>query len=97
MKPPQVYQFEGFRLDVRRRLLSKDGKPLPLRPKVFKTLLLLIQNAGERVTKDQLINWIKNDYSKNIDEEFGEILITAGAGDIDMLVEPIKESLNWDL
>ena len=56
--------------------------------------LLMEQNNPKRVmTKDQLMNWIKNDYSKNIDEEFGEILITAGAGDIDMLVEPIKKIL----
>jgi hypothetical protein len=30
---------------------------------------------------------------KNINKEFGAVLITAGAGDIDMLVEPIKKEL----
>lgn len=42
------------------------------------------------MTKEQLMNWIKNDYVRNINTEFGEVLITAGAGDIDMLVEPIR-------
>jgi UDP-N-acetylmuramate--alanine ligase len=39
------------------------------------------------------MTWIKNDYVKNANKEFGELLITAGAGDIDMLVEPIEEEL----
>ena len=30
---------------------------------------------------------------KKIDREFGSILVMAGAGDIDMLVEPVKEIL----
>ncbi|MDP9229144.1 MAG: Mur ligase family protein, partial [Bacteroidota bacterium] len=43
--------------------------------------------------KEELMNWIENDYSKNINAEFGDVLITAGAGDIDALVEPIKNVL----
>jgi UDP-N-acetylmuramate--alanine ligase len=46
-------------------------------------------------TKDELLQWIKNDYVRDINTEFGEILITAGAGDIDMLVEPIKNELKY--
>jgi WD40 repeat protein/DNA-binding winged helix-turn-helix (wHTH) protein len=65
--PPQIYQFESFRMDVRRRLLSRDGKPLPLRPKVFKTLLLLVQNAGDKVTKEQLMAEIWPDTIVNED------------------------------
>lgn len=41
------------------------------------------------LTSEELMSWIKNDFSKTLNKEFGEILITAGAGDIDMLVEPI--------
>ncbi len=49
---------------------------------------------GKRVmTKDELMNWIKKDFSKTLNKEFGEVLITAGAGDIDTLVEPIKQIL----
>ena len=44
--------------------------------------------------KGELMNWIKNDYAGSIDKEFGNILITAGAGDIDVLVGSIKDSLN---
>jgi UDP-N-acetylmuramate--alanine ligase len=31
------------------------------------------------------------DKSKNIYKEFGEVIITAGAGDIDAVVQPLKE------
>lgn len=45
------------------------------------------------MTKEQLLTWIKNEYTKKVNREFGEILITAGAGDIDTLVNTIKETL----
>ena len=45
------------------------------------------------MTKDELMTWIKNNYAKTLNKEFGDVLITAGAGDIDMLVEPIKNEL----
>jgi len=45
------------------------------------------------VSKDELLKWVKSDYVKNVNTEFGQVLITAGAGDIDMVVEPIKEIL----
>ena len=43
--------------------------------------------------KEELLNWIKKDYAATLNKEFGEVLITAGAGDIDVLVEPIKNEL----
>jgi UDP-N-acetylmuramate--alanine ligase len=45
------------------------------------------------LTKVQLMNWVKNDFSKTVNKDFGEVLITAGAGDIDTLIEPIKKEL----
>jgi UDP-N-acetylmuramate--alanine ligase len=43
--------------------------------------------------KENLMNWIRNDFTKTLNKEFGEIVITAGAGDIDLMVEPIKKEL----
>jgi UDP-N-acetylmuramate--alanine ligase len=37
-----------------------------------------------------LIEWAKN-YIKKVNKEFGEVIITAGAGDIDALVTPLKK------
>jgi UDP-N-acetylmuramate--alanine ligase len=44
----------------------------------------------EIVEKDELVNWM-SEYAKNIDKEFGEVIITAGAGDIDTLLQPLKK------
>lgn len=45
------------------------------------------------MSKEELVDWVKIDYATNVNAEFGEVLITAGAGDIDMLVEGIAKSL----
>jgi len=34
----RFYEFENFRLDPARRFLVRDGKLVPLKPKVFDTL-----------------------------------------------------------
>ena len=46
------------------------------------------------MTKDELMGWIKDQYRTGIVKQPGNVLITAGAGDIDMLVAPIKTLLN---
>ena len=58
MKSPHGYQFDAFRVDIRRRLLFRNDRHVPVRPKVFQTLLLLIQNAGDKVTKEHLLSEI---------------------------------------
>ena len=42
------------------------------------------------VEKNELVEWMHG-YAKKIDKEFGEVIITAGAGDIDTLLQPLKE------
>jgi len=49
------YMFGPFRFDPAERLLLRDGRPVPVSPKVNETLLLLVQNAGHLVDKDDLI------------------------------------------
>jgi len=44
------------------------------------------------VTKEGLMNWM-SEHVKNIDKEFGEVIVMAGAGDIDALVNPVKKIL----
>ncbi|HEV8286206.1 MAG TPA: UDP-N-acetylmuramate--L-alanine ligase [Chitinophagaceae bacterium] len=53
-----------------------------------------MKNENKKIlSKSELMSWIEKGYFKNINTEFGEVLITAGAGDIDMLVDPIKKIL----
>jgi TolB-like protein/DNA-binding winged helix-turn-helix (wHTH) protein len=51
----RVYEFGRFRLDADERLLERDGNPLPLTPKLFDTLLLLVKNGGHLMSKDELM------------------------------------------
>lgn len=49
-----VYVFDQYRLDVRERRLWKGDDLVPLREKVFDTLVLLIEGAGRLRTQDEL-------------------------------------------
>ena len=51
-----------------------------------------LKNKGV-MSKEELISRLQSDYEKKMNKEFGEILITAGAGDIDALVQPVKNIL----
>jgi DNA-binding winged helix-turn-helix (wHTH) protein/TolB-like protein/tetratricopeptide (TPR) repeat protein len=51
-----AYQFGPFCLDLRQRLLLRDETSVPLTPKLFETLLALLEQAGAVVTKDALMN-----------------------------------------
>lgn len=51
----QFYEFGPFRLDADERLLMRDGRVTPLPPKVIDTLLVLVENSGRVVSKDELM------------------------------------------
>jgi DNA-binding winged helix-turn-helix (wHTH) protein/pimeloyl-ACP methyl ester carboxylesterase len=51
-----AYRFGPFQLDVRERRLSRGGEVIPLRLKVFDTLLVLVEHAGRLVTKQELLD-----------------------------------------
>ena len=51
----RLYEFGPFRIDTANRLLLCDGKPVALKPKVVDTLLVLIENSGRVLEKDELI------------------------------------------
>ena len=51
-----MYEFGPFCLDVTEHRLLRDGHPVPLTPKVFDLLCVLVQNAGHLVEKDRLLN-----------------------------------------
>jgi TolB-like protein/DNA-binding winged helix-turn-helix (wHTH) protein/Tfp pilus assembly protein PilF len=50
-----LYKFDEFRLDPQSRVLRRGGTAVPLTPKAFDVLLLLIQSAGTIVTKEELM------------------------------------------
>src|SRR5215469_16014155 len=50
-----LYEFGPFRIDVAERLLLRDGEAVPLTPKAFDTLLLLVESRGHTLEKDELM------------------------------------------
>ena len=50
-----LYEFGPFRLDPAERSLLRDGKAVPLTPKAFELLILLVENRGHLLKKDELI------------------------------------------
>lgn len=53
--PTHFYEFGPFRLDVNERVLVRGNEKLPLTPKVFETLLALIEAGGGLVEKSDLM------------------------------------------
>jgi len=51
-----LYEFGPFRLDAGQRLLLRDDCLIPLQPKAFETLLVLVRNSEKVVLKDELLN-----------------------------------------
>ena len=49
------YEFGAFRLDVAERVLTKGSLAIPLTPKAFDTLVVLVRNSGHVVSKDELL------------------------------------------
>jgi len=61
MEHPQtyIYEFDDFRVDPGRRLLlGGDGRPLPLTPKAFDTLIYLVQHTDVVLGKETLMRAI---------------------------------------
>jgi DNA-binding winged helix-turn-helix (wHTH) protein/TolB-like protein/Tfp pilus assembly protein PilF len=52
----QTYEFDSFRLDEGRAKLLLDGQVVPLSPKAFELLLLLVRRRGEVLSKEQLLD-----------------------------------------
>ena len=52
------YQFGLYRLDARRRVLTRGESPVPLPQKVFDILLILVQNSGREMSKEELMERI---------------------------------------
>ena len=65
------------------------ARELPIAGVNSEMILDKMKNRNKRaLDREGLIKWTKKDFKKQ-----GKVLVTAGAGDIDLLVEPIKEIL----
>jgi DNA-binding winged helix-turn-helix (wHTH) protein len=54
----ELYEFGPFRVDPARETLLKEGVSVPLTPKTFQILLVLVRHGKEIVTKDDLMKTV---------------------------------------
>jgi serine/threonine protein kinase/Tol biopolymer transport system component len=58
LQTQHFYAFGPFRLDADKRVLVRDGSPVPLAPKAAETLVVLVESAGHLVEKDDLMKQV---------------------------------------
>ncbi len=54
----RLYEFGEFTLEPNERILLRAGEPVSLTPKAFDTLLVLVENRGHVLTKEELLQRI---------------------------------------
>jgi eukaryotic-like serine/threonine-protein kinase len=59
------FVFGPFELDLAMRELRRDGRPVPLQPRVFRTLQYLIEHRDRVVSKQELIEALWGGYQLN--------------------------------
>lgn len=51
----RLYEFGPFTLDPAERVLTREGRPVPLTPKAFDLLVVLVENGGHLLGKKDLM------------------------------------------
>jgi DNA-binding winged helix-turn-helix (wHTH) protein len=57
----KIYEFEDFRLDAAHLMLYRGNEEISLAPKAVQTLLVLVEQCGEILSKDALMETIWKD------------------------------------
>jgi DNA-binding winged helix-turn-helix (wHTH) protein len=58
---PVSYRFGNFRVVPTDKRLFRDGRPVPLAPKLFDTLLLLVESGGRLLEKQEFLTRVWKD------------------------------------
>ncbi len=66
LKERELFQFGDFTLDGTAKVVFKNGQPVRLTRKVVETLLVLVENAGQVVTKEEILKTVWPD--REVDE-----------------------------
>lgn len=76
MIEPFCYEFGPFRLDPVRRVLRKDGEPVPIAAKAFDLLVALIENHDQPISKEELMQKVWPENKMVTDNTFSVTLST---------------------
>ncbi len=55
---PRIYKLGPFEIDLEQRLLLRAGDSVPLTPKAFDTLAVLVARRGKIVDKEELLRLV---------------------------------------
>src|SRR5258706_13300532 len=58
MTKRRIYEFADYRVDTGQFRLTKSGRAEPINPTVFKILQILLERAGDSVTKEELMKCV---------------------------------------
>src|SRR5712692_6882851 len=78
------YDFGPFRLDVVEKVLFREGEVVPLKPKAFDTLLVLVESSGHVLDKDELMKSIWPDTvveENNLNQNISALRRALGGGE----------------
>jgi UDP-N-acetylmuramate--alanine ligase len=65
------------------------ARELPMEGVTSKIILDKVERESKQLlTKEEMLEWMRK---HELNKEFGEVIVMAGAGDIDALVKPVKE------
>lgn len=53
-----IYRFGQFEINPDERFLRREGEIVPLTPKIFEMLLLLVENNGRIISKDEIMETV---------------------------------------
>src|SRR5262245_10267414 len=57
----QIYEFGPYRLNLKEHHLSAHGREIPLRPRLFALLTVLVQSSGQMLEKEELLQMVWHD------------------------------------
>jgi len=57
----RYFQFGGFRLDTLERVLTNDGRPIPLTSRCYDLLLVFVKNGRHLLSHDELMRSVWNE------------------------------------
>src|SRR2546428_8715208 len=52
------FEFDPFHIDLTKRVLLKEGHPVPLLPKTFDLLEVLVQHSGQLMRENDLMQMV---------------------------------------
>lgn len=83
-RPKHLYEFGPFVLDPADRALLRDGSLVPLQPKVFDTLLVLVKYGGHLVEKNEFMRavWPEDEFveEQNLNKNISKLRRALGEG-----------------